>query len=114
MLLIAPLWVAQPWYPQLLAMTTKPPILLPQQLNLLTNPGGMTHPLLQNATLKLTAWHISGNNYKIEEYQNQLPTLSSMQERQAQEAITTKIGKSFLAGVVNNRLIHFSALYNTS
>ena len=110
MLLIAPLWVAQPWYPQLLAMAVKNPILRPQQLNLLTNPGGMTHPLLQNMTLKLTAWLISGNSYKVQAFQSRLPILSLTQEQQAQEAITMQTGKSSLADVVNNRLIHLSVL----
>ena len=71
----------------------------------------MTHPLLQNRILKLKACHISGNSYKVQEYRNQLPILSSMQEQQAREAIIIQNGKSFQAGMINKRLIYIESKY---
>ena len=110
MIIITPVWAAQPWYPQILEMTIHNPILLPQMLQLLSNPQGETHPLLNNNTLRLAAWLISGKKCSTQAFQNQLPSLSSMPELQAQEAITTQPGSTSLAGVTKNKLIHFNAL----
>ena len=53
--LIAPIWQSQPWYPLLLRMLIMDPILLPQSPELLTNPQGEIHPMLQNHSLRLAA-----------------------------------------------------------
>jgi len=41
-------WQGQPWYPTLLQMSIKNPLLLPRKVNLLTNPDGEFHPLALN------------------------------------------------------------------
>ena len=110
MILVTPVWGAQPWYPQLLGMTIRNPIMLPQTKTLLSNPQGETHHLLKNNSLKMAAWLISGKQCKIQAFQSQLPNLSSVPGVQAQEAITTHTGNSSLAGVVKNKLIHFAVL----
>ena len=76
MILITPIWVAQPWYPQLLGMVIHNPIIPPQTEEVLSNLLGTIHPLLQNGTLKLAAWLILGDECKIQACQNQLPDLS--------------------------------------
>lgn len=110
MILVTSVWVAQPWYPKLLEMITQNPIILPVMRPLLSNPQGGTKLLLSTKTLKLAAWLISGKQCRVQVFQNQLPSLSSMPELQAQEAIATQPGSTFLAGVIKNKLIHFNVL----
>ena len=54
--ILAPLWPAQTWYPQLLAMSTEPPLLLPE-----TN-GVFIHPMAGSRTPRwpTLAWRVSG------------------------------------------------------
>ena len=59
MLLVAPVWPTQPWYPVLLALAVEQPLLLPISTDLLKSPLGQPHPLLQQGTLQLAAWQIS-------------------------------------------------------
>ena len=47
LLLVAPAWQSQAWYPCLLQMSIKNPILLPKWPNLLKNPAGENHSLVQ-------------------------------------------------------------------
>lgn len=73
MILVTPIWGAQPWYPQLLGMTTCNPIMLPQTKTLLSSPQGQTHHLLENKTLQMGAWLISKmHNSSISESAPQL------------------------------------------
>lgn len=76
-ILIALLWVTQPWYPMLLEMLVEHPILLNSNIETLTHLSGEIHPLLQNRTLKLTAWKVSGEKKYLETYRERLKTLSS-------------------------------------
>ena len=73
--LIAPAWPSQLWYPEAVRMSIKQPILLTWRRDLLKNPKGKIHPLVQNKTLKLVAWTVSGLDYKRKEFQRKLPTL---------------------------------------
>ena len=70
LVLIAPLWQTQPWYPRLLHMSVACPILLPPVPKLLTSPTGQVHPLVINGTLKLAAWKLSGISQMQARYQN--------------------------------------------
>ena len=111
LILIAPVWQAQPWYPSLLQLSVKNPILLPQSQSLLSSPTGEVQPLLQNQTLRLAAWKISNlNPYLIQGYQNRLPSLSVTHADQNRILITTRPGENGLAGVLRNKLIQFNVL----
>ena len=52
-LLIAPVWPAQHWYPLLLQMLVDYPVLLPSHEDLILNPHQQAHPLIQNGHLAL-------------------------------------------------------------
>ena len=54
--LVAPAWPAQIWYPQLLAILTSSPILLPTEDYLLLSPDQRPHPLQLERSLCLAAW----------------------------------------------------------
>ena len=52
---VAPVWQGQPWFPKLLQLAVRNPILLPFRKDLLKNPKGEDHPLLVNSNLRLAA-----------------------------------------------------------
>lgn len=110
LILIAPVWQTQPWYPRLLQLLVSNPILIPQTPDLLVNALKEVHPLVASNTLQLAAWKISGNHLLIQGYQNRLPTLSPAQGELVQSQITTRPGESGLAGVLGKKLIQFSVL----
>ena len=61
LLLVAPVWGQQPWYPLLLQILTDQPVLIPMSQDLLKAPDGSLHPLCVNSRLVLAAWPVSGN-----------------------------------------------------
>ena len=88
-------------------MLINSPILLPWRKTLLKNPRGEIHPLVQNRTLQLVAWTVFGLDCRRREFDRQLPTLSSGQEDQILMQIMSQPGESGLAGVLEEKLIHF-------
>ena len=107
LILIAPLWVTQPWYPLLLELASELPILLPTHSNLLINPEGEVHPLLANKTLQLSAWVVSGQAQLTDRFQLGLEDYWSTPDHWGPEIITTQPGRNLVAGVINNKLIPF-------
>ena len=70
LVLVAPVWQAQPWYPLLLEMCVAPPVLLPQYPGLVTRLGEV-RPLLN---LQLAGWLLSSNPTLRREFQKGLKT----------------------------------------
>ena len=110
LVLIAPTWQSQTWYPELIRLSMKNPLILPQHSNLLRNTQGETHNLLQNQTIRLIAWIITDNIWLRKEFQKGLQTLSFHQEERVLTQIIVRPGISGLAGVINRKLIHFYVL----
>ena len=82
MVLITPLWPSQPWYPFLLSMAISPPRILPSFPLLLENPTEEgIHPLLQNSSLSLVAWMVSGIDWKPREFRERLQNLILKSQR---------------------------------
>ena len=73
-ILIAPICVNQPWYPVLLQMLSDHPRMLSMNPSLLRNPQGESHPLLENGSLRLAAWLVSGDPQQQRDYQALLNT----------------------------------------
>ena len=88
LILITPACTTQVWYPKILNMSIKSPLLLPCGEDLLKNPKGEIHPLVQNRTLKLVIWMVC----RRREFQRQLPTLSPSQEDQVLMQIMSRPG----------------------
>lgn len=105
--LIAPVWQNQYWYPALLSALYKSPILIPQIDNLLTDAVGQVHPLVRQQRLQLAAWPISGEIRKIQEFQKQLLISCQTQFAPNLGKHTTPHGDRFKAGVVKGKSIHF-------
>ena len=60
LIVVAPVWPAQAWYPLLLELLLQHPVLLPSHPYLLRDPFGQPHPLLMMGQLQLAAWKVSG------------------------------------------------------
>ena len=105
LILITPAWTTQVWYPKTLNMSINCPILLPWRRDLLKNPKGEIHPLVQNRTLQM-AWTFSELDYRRRELQRQLPTLLPGQEDQILMQIMSRPGERRLPGVLEGKLIH--------
>ena len=66
--LVAPVWQSQPWYPLLLELCVAPPILFPLYPCMLRRQGEV-HPLLN---LQLAGWLLSANHIQKQAFHNKL------------------------------------------
>ena len=105
MLIITPAWARQPWFPGLLKMSVKNLLLLPALKDTLKDPEGKLNPLVMQNSLQLVAWEISGRTYLQKEYRKGLPTLSQKIGEHLQSSITSQLGRSGTAGVLNGRYL---------
>ena len=103
--LIAPMWQGQHWYPTLLTMLTKAPIMLPQTMTLVTSPTGQTHPMLPNNRLMLAAWRVSGKTNETWAFHQNLRTSAQKGGERGQERHTMPTGMCGPAGVVDGVII---------
>lgn len=113
MLLLAPVWPAQHWYPTLLECLIDHPMLLCPYQDLLMNPFGQGHPLLlRRPPLQLAAWRVSGDREKQEAFQLRLPISSRRVGVQVPTQFTSQPGQDGAAGVIGERLILFQGVLN--
>jgi hypothetical protein len=110
MIIVTPLWPSQPWYPILLSMALRPPLLLPNRKNLLTNPKGECHPLRLNSSLNLVAWLVSGRSSKVRDCRPGLTSSFSAPVGRGLQEITSQPGNSGYCGVVEGVWIPLHAL----
>ena len=110
LILIAPTWLSQTCQPELIHLSMKSFLLLPQHPNLLRNSQGETHSLLQNQTMRLAAWIITGKIWLRNQFQKGLQTLSFDKEKSVLTQIIVFPGISGLAGVIKRKLIHLNVL----
>ena len=108
--LIAPVWKTQPWYSNLLQMSCKSPLLLPNSQNLLTDYLKNSHPLLKTNKLTLAAWTVSGDCSKVRGFQQELLKSSFNNKEPQLNALMTVHGGNGLSGIVKGIPIHFHRL----
>ena len=108
-LLIAPVWPTQSWYPLLLQLSTVQPILLPRLDNLLSLPHNPEHHTLRHK-LDLAAWTLSGKLCQTRNFQSKQLTSSVHRGQQVLRNNTRECGTNGLAGVVSGKLIYFKPL----
>ena len=70
--LIAPTWSTQQWYPVLLELLIDYPLLLPSHKMLLQDPFNRLHPMMLKNQLQLAAWKLSGQVTQQEAFQHGL------------------------------------------
>ena len=106
-LLVAPIWQAQPWWPLLLQLLTQQPVLLPVSPHLLIDPSDpeAIHPMYPR--LHLGVFPISYNVTKQKAFQQTLPNYLSQPLDPPHIRRTNQAGSAGAAGVVHEKLILF-------
>ena len=100
-LLIAPVWRTQPWYPLILELAIQTPFLLSQHPDLLQLCHNyQPHPMRN--VIPLAAWVLSGNRWQQEAFHRKCPQLSCHHGEKVQMLSSTRHG---VAGVFNDNLI---------
>jgi hypothetical protein len=105
LLLIAPCWPHQPWFPLLLQLLSDDPRSLSHNLDLLQHPRGLIHPMLRAQSLHLTAWPLSGQQVKQNNYRQRLQNLSTTPFARRQDVHMTPAGSDGWIGVIQNKRI---------
>ena len=77
----------------------------PRNKDLLKDPAGNHHLLIQKNSLKLVAWTISRKTYRWRELPMGLQTLSSTPGAKAHLSITNWLGENGLAGAVDRKCV---------
>jgi hypothetical protein len=107
LILIAPVWKSQPWYPALLEMSVDLPRLLPM-VDSLIQP---THPQSRPDLLpQLAVWSISGKSTNTNSFRRKLRNSCSHHGGRNPPKHTSHNSRSGLAGVVQGASIPFLAL----
>ena len=102
--------MTQPWFPLLMSMAIQVPLLLPVFPGLLSNPSGLVHPLLQDSSLKLVAWLVSGIDSWAQEFRRNLRASSSILAGKEHPRLTSQPGRGRVCGVVEGVWIPLHAL----
>ncbi|XP_038064670.1 uncharacterized protein LOC119735051 [Patiria miniata] len=87
-LLIAPFWPRQPWFPRLTKLLVHRPVILPQRADILFQPSsGFLHPAPED--LHLTCWVLSRNPSARRAFLNELRPLQPAADGNLQGKFTT-------------------------
>ena len=93
-----------------LHMNISNPCLLPQSKVLLTNHQGDQHPLMVWGELTLIVWQVSGNPWRIKEFQRKQSILSVLLGDEGLRSPTLQLGDCGKAGTVRGISILFQHL----
>lgn len=108
LVLVAPVWQAQPWWPALLNLLIKNPVMIPNFKHLLRDPASplRIHPMYPR--LHLAVFQLSGNSTKQKGSQRTLAEYCNQQLVPPHIRHTNQSGDFGIAGVLNGKLIQFS------
>ncbi|KZS09709.1 Uncharacterized protein APZ42_025993 [Daphnia magna] len=90
--LVTPYWLSQPWFPIIMDLAVAAPRRLRPSSDLLTSPLGMSHPLVQDDSIRLIAWKLSGSALLRAEFPKTLQPSSSPQHEKIQTLHTRPPG----------------------
>jgi len=107
LILIAPVWKAQAWYPLLLQRLVRVPILIPQSSEMMQS---VCQNYLPDILPQLAVWVISGKDASVATFQEQLQTWSYPHGGKNHQNHTTPVSVNGQAGVMNGIEIPFVAL----
>lgn len=105
-ILIAPFWPRQPWYPLLLHLLIAYPQKLTSERNMLTQSQGnlrVEHP--NPEIYNLTAWRLSTISSKQKAFRKNLGNGFQLHGGQAHKRTTKQNSENLIAGVINGKLI---------
>ena len=112
LLLIAPHWPRQLWFPRLTSMMSAEPFYLPQRRDLILNPDKTYLPLATIKTLNLTVWQLSSSPTQRQAF---LQRLQPWQERQGvlqPERLIMSASRSTEDGVRTTRSLLIQPLWD--
>ena len=109
LILVAPVWQAQPWWPVLLRLLISQPVLLSISPTLLTDPTDLNRVHPMNPRLHLAVFSISTNASKLRAFQQTLPIYSSSSQQLVPPHTkpTSLVRTVGTAGVLDGKLIFF-------
>jgi ribonuclease HI len=103
LILIAPWWPSQAWFPHLLRLCVEHPWKLPRQSDLLTQPGDRSH---NGDRFHLHAWRLSRNTCKQKAFLQKLLQSQQNQDEPLQAGSMMVAGVYLSNGLRNRGLIH--------
>ena len=111
--LVAPVWQTQHWWPLLLQLTVQLPVLLPASPTLLQDPSNpkAIHPMYPR--LRLAVWTISNNSTQQQAFRTQLSAFCPRLHVNPPTNHMTVHGQNGTAGVIEVKLIQFQPLSKT-
>ena len=101
LVLVAPVWQAQPWWPTIMELACRPPRVIRPEKALLLDPLGNPHPLLAKGSLLLAAWELSGIASKPAAFRKKWPSFSWDEIVKPHLLATRAPGTVGLVGAVN-------------
>ena len=107
LVLIAPVWRGQPWYPTLLEMTIEKPLLIRVSPSVIQPTHPVNRPDIQP---QLAVWHISGKDSLIKDFQKRLQGSCSPLGGKSLGSLTTHSLPNGPAGVTNGISIPFQEI----
>lgn len=99
LVLICPVWPNQPWFPVLLEMACEPVRVLPIHPFLLTDSNRDPHPLVTSQSLRLSAWMLSGDASKSQDFRRKLSDFSLQATDPPQRPLISQHGRTGWIGV---------------
>ena len=107
LVLVAPIWQGQTWWPLLLQMAIGHPIRLPSTPETLQDPTdpATVHPMYPR--LHLAVWLISSDRAQQKAFQKTLPVYSQPRHVNLPTKPTILHGRNGMAGVIHGKLIRF-------
>ena len=108
LILVAPLFPSQPWFPQMLQHISGPSLVLPKTNQILYLPG--TNRQHRLTTMRMGAFHLSGNVSAVRAYQQTLQTLSCDPGDQLRRNNMGRISKDGCSFLIKNKFIQLTHL----
>ena len=96
MVMIVPFWQNKTWYPNLLSQLIDLPLLLPDKIEIIMNPRGEFHPLVEQSCLSLIACRVSAVTRRTEEFQRSLWSYQQPGDMGQRKAYSSAWGKWIL------------------
>ena len=98
MILTAPVSNTQSWYPELLSLCVKEPVLFREGKEILASPKSIFHPLMVGNSLKLVAWEVSEKPFRVKEFEKTFLALLQILDEKALSPIMFEPRENGLAG----------------
>jgi hypothetical protein len=108
-LVAGPVWQTQHWWPLLLQLTVKQPVLLPVSPD--PSNSRAIHPM--HPRLQLAVWTISNNSAQQQAFRTQLPIFYPQLHVSPPTKHMIVHGQKGIAGVIEGKLIQFQPMSKT-